>query len=397
MPKEVTLAMPVGLPPTGVAPDVHYAQLATRMTANKAGNVIHVWVSDENDYSGLFTMSRGMTRIVPSGAAMPDGSTASTPSLLLKPWLWDYLALRQAAAPGAVLPKQIAYANVDIAQLDTAVATELSANQRYGTLTTQERTDAKSDFLAGASRLLFAGGVLVARSQIDPSPPGGVPAGRRRLDLSFLDGAGVTLDPAPYFDLWALLSGPAVKTHPLLSTMARPVTPALAPQEGGTRVRISGMGFGGGTTVDVDGQGATDVKTSADGQTAWATLPSHAVGAADVVVTLSGGTALTHSDAVTYVAELGPAARAVLNSFEVRLAELRDRATEMDDAGTLDADAKARFASDFATAENSTPRQIDDRAKALGTPGVTPDVEAAWDDAGAAITELSTAVEALVA
>ena len=78
------------------------------------------------------------------------------------------------------------------------------------------------------------------------------------------------------------------------------VSPNTAPTAGGTTVTLSGTGLEGATAVTVDGQPATFTVNN-DG-TITVTLPAHAAGPADIVVTTPGGTSPTGAGArVTYV------------------------------------------------------------------------------------------------
>ena len=68
------------------------------------------------------------------------------------------------------------------------------------------------------------------------------------------------------------------------------VDPGFGPMAGGTRLTITGSGFGAGATVEVGGAAATDVVV--DGlDRIDCTTPAHAAGAVDVVVRVGGDTA----------------------------------------------------------------------------------------------------------
>ncbi|MFF4777547.1 IPT/TIG domain-containing protein [Microtetraspora fusca] len=79
---------------------------------------------------------------------------------------------------------------------------------------------------------------------------------------------------------------------------AESVSPATGPAAGGTVVTIKGSGFTLDAKVTVGGNAATAV-TVVDQATIKATVPAHAAGAVDVVVTTSGGTS-TLTGAFTY-------------------------------------------------------------------------------------------------
>lgn len=390
---DVTLAMPIGLPPTGTDPATHWPQLETRLNTATSANVVSVWVADEANYSGLFAMTRGMLRLVPTGGTAPDGSTATSPLLLLKPWLWDYLELRKTAAPGSILPKVISYGNVDTATVGTAIGAELAGNPRYSTLTGAERTQAQTDFLAGTIRLLVAAGTMIGRGQVDPSPPSGVPAGRRRLDLAFLGATGTPLAPAGYFELWNLIGGPRVSGHPLLTSAAPPASPASLPLEGGLRIRVRATNATSGTTVTVGGQTATDVEISPAGDAVYATAPARTAGQRDVVVSVPGQAAQTYTGALTYTADLASTARSAVLSYTIVLVELRERAEDLDANSLLDDAARGniRYAADRARSDSVD--AIEQRVMAGGGSLADPAATAPWSDSEEHLAALTTDLE----
>jgi hypothetical protein len=76
------------------------------------------------------------------------------------------------------------------------------------------------------------------------------------------------------------------------------IAPASGPITAGTRVTITGTGFTGATAVTFGGTAATVLTVNSDTQI-MATVPAHAAGAVNVVVTTPGGTA-TGTNAFTY-------------------------------------------------------------------------------------------------
>ena len=88
-----------------------------------------------------------------------------------------------------------------------------------------------------------------------------------------------------------------------VSSQAPPVVTSVAPTSGpaagGQAITITGTGFRVGATVTIGGVPATNV-TVVDATTLTATTPSHAGGAADVVVTNDDSQAATLSAAYTY-------------------------------------------------------------------------------------------------
>ena len=377
----VTLAMPIGLPPQGIAPATHFAALQSRLSANLSAAMAKVWVADEAAYSGLFAMSKGFLRMIPAGSAGPDGVTLAAPMLVLKPWLWDYLALRRNT-PGGALPRLIGYANVEASAVTLAIRAELAANTRYQALTAAERTQAETDFAAGTIKLLVNAGTMIGRALADPAAQAPAQAGWRRLDLIFFDENNAPLDPSLYFDLWGIIGGAWVAGHPLLAALARPVTPAIAPIEGGTRIRVQGNGLTAGTTVDVDGQPATDIEISADGLTLWATVPAHAAGGTDIDVTVPGQTAVTYSGALGYTEDVATAARAIMLSLAVRLAEIRERVLALAAVGPIDPQIKAELSLATDLARDRAPVLIEQRAIAAGASSTSPEIQQALQGGG---------------
>lgn len=393
--QSVTLAMPIGLPPQGTVAATHFAALQSRLSASLTTSLAKVWVANDAAYSGLFAMTKGFLRMIPSGSAGPDGTTLTAPMLVLKPWLWDSIALRRNAPSGG-LPRLIGFGNVDAAAVTLAIRADLTGNPRYQALTTAERTQAETDFAAGTIKLLVNAGTMIGRARADPAAQAPAQPGWRRLDLYFFDENNAPLDPSVYFDLWGIIGGSWVAGHPLLAALARPVTPALAPIEGGTRIRVLGSGFAPGTTIDVGGQAATDIAIATNGQTLWATVPAHAAGGTDVVVTVPGQTAVTFSSALGYTADVAAAARGIVLSLAVRLAEIQDRATAMQAAGTLDIEAKTDFSFILDLERRRAPSLIEERARAQGTSAVGPDVMSAWEDALPGLRSLGDAVAPLL-
>jgi hypothetical protein len=391
---DVNLATPIGLPPGSGDPAAHFKNLGSRLTGTVAsGNIVKAWVANEADYSGLFSMSKGFLTYAPVGAAAPFGGTVSSATLFLKPWLWDYLELRKSAAPGSTLPRLVSYGNVAPADVGAAIDAELGGNPRFSGLSASDRTQARTDFLAGTLRLLVSAGTMIGRPEPDPAPPSGTPTGALRLDLSFLDQTGATLDPAFYFDLWGLVGGRLVSGHPLLEIATRPVTPGLAPLEGRTRLKVTGSGMVQGTAITVGDQAATEVTVASSGAAAYGSVPAGSAGPADVVVTVPGQPAKTYPNAVTYTTDLPSTARAAISSLAVHLAEIRDRAQASQTAGTLTSALKQELRAESDHAMMVMANAIEERSEASGQSVAHPDVGAALSGAGPLIEALLNALE----
>ncbi|MFG1926787.1 IPT/TIG domain-containing protein [Cryptosporangium sp. NPDC048952] len=88
------------------------------------------------------------------------------------------------------------------------------------------------------------------------------------------------------FPLGTYEGGTAAYVAPKITTVA----PDRGFVDGGTRIRISGMGLTGATAVTVGGQLTTDFAVDQNG-VVTATVPAHAAGAVDVVVVLPGADA----------------------------------------------------------------------------------------------------------
>src|SRR5215211_6546535 len=160
--QSVNLAMPVGLPAPGIDPVAHYRDLTANISVEATNvNMVSVWTVNQDRYSGLYAMTKGFLRYIPAGGSAPDDTITTSPMLVLKSWLWDYLELRKNAVPGLPLPKLIAYGHADHDAISDAVRTELSTNPRYRSLSDSERAQAESDFLAGRLTLLTSSATFI--------------------------------------------------------------------------------------------------------------------------------------------------------------------------------------------------------------------------------------------
>jgi hypothetical protein len=389
------LTMPVGLPPAGDDPVVHYNALRTRLSVTvDANNVTSIWVADEDDFSGVFAMCKGFLRYLPAGASALDGTTLTAPMLLLKAWLWDYLALRNGVSAGITVPKLIGYGNVHPGTVTDAVHAELTSNPRYQALSVAERTQIETDFMAGNSQMLVSAATVIARGGVDGA---GGHTGQRRLDLTFLDSVGTNLDPQFYFDLWGLIGGPQVRGHPLVQALARPVTPSQMPLEGGLRVRVSGTGYTTGTTIQIAGQPAADVVVNSAGTAVYATSPALPAGAADVTVTAPNQAAQLYPDAITFTGDLLATVRAAVLAYAVALTEIQEQADALATAGTLDLEARQRLRIATDSAGNVVDNTITTRCDATGSTLYEPAISEIWDRAHDDLLALTTGIMATIA
>lgn len=108
-------------------------------------------------------------------------------------------------------------------------------------------------------------------------------------------GSGLPQDP-PSSLIFSISCVPAAPPEPTITSIA----PAVGPTAGGTPVTITGTNLTGATSVTFGGIPATDPVVVAPTMIT-ATIPAHAAGVVDVVVTTPGGTA-TQAGGFTYVA-----------------------------------------------------------------------------------------------
>ena len=388
--QNVNLVMPVGLPPAGTDAATHYSLLRTRLSSEvDATDVTHVWITNEDAYSGLFAMCKGFLRYFPVGTTAPNGTTLAAPMLTLKTWLWDYLALRQNASAGVTLPKLIGYGNVHPDSVRDAVRDELSTNPRYQSLDAAARTQAETDFMAGDAQMLASAATRIGRGAIES---GGAHASQRRLDLTFLDRDGTNLDPHFFFDLWGLVAGPQVRNHPLMEMLARPVTPSQMPIEGGLRIRVGGTGFTTGTTVQIGGQLASDVAVNSTHSAVYATSPALPAGSVTVVVTIPSQPVRTFSNAITFTIDLLATVRAAALSYAIALSEIREQADALAAAGTLDEAARQRLQGATDLAGIAIQDVVATRSAATGGTLFDPRVSEVWESANNDLLALKTGI-----
>lgn len=336
IPDTPTLAMPIGLPQGGVGADTHYQDLATKLAAEVQGDLsVRIWTDPALAYAAINPMVRSAARFFPTGNAGPGGGVVATDTLIFSTWLWEYLSLRKNSSASAAVPALIRMGNMDQSQLQTAVQTELNANMRYASWAQAEKTQFVTDFLAGSAYMLLDAGTQIGAGAADPSPSGPAPAGHRRIDLAFLEPDGTILDSQFYLDMWGTIGGAFVTGHPLLAALAREVTPSVAPIEGGTRIKAAGQNLTSATTVSIEGNMATNLYVTSDGNAVYFDAPPHSEGMVDVVVNTAGQNPKLISG-FRYVTDLTEAVRAILASLVVALTEIRDDLQIAAIAGPLD-------------------------------------------------------------
>jgi hypothetical protein len=381
---QLTLAMPVGLPAADVDAASFFADLANRIEAQVSATGVSVWSDADALYSGLYPMVKAAVWYVPAGSAGLDGGPVSSPTLYCRTWPLEYLSLRASTGGGdTALPAVIGYGSVDPAEVELAIASELVSNEQYAHLTDAERTTTVSDFMAGNARLLVEAGHRIGMGQVDGSRADG----DRRVDIILSGTTDLPLPPAFYWSLWATVGGELVTGHPLIALVQGPVSPAMAPIEGGIRVKLSGEGLTNTTPVSFGGVAATAARASADGTAIYVDAPAGAAGTVDVVV----GTT-THSAAFAYTEDVVATAQAALTSQILYLGELAALAS----AGSLDDDTRLRLGIELDHAGIVAGGAIERRSSATGAPAIDPAVADLIAAALPALTSLDASARAAI-
>jgi hypothetical protein len=379
---QLTLAMPVGLPATGVDAAAFFADLAGRIEAQVSATVVSVWTDADAVYSGLYPMVKAAVWYAPVGAAGLDGGPVSSPTLYCRTWPLEYLSLRASTGGGdTALPAVIGYGNVDPDEVELAIASELASNEQYANLSDADRTTIVSDFMAGNARLLVEAGHRIGMGQVDSSRADG----DRRVDVTLSGSTDLPLPPAFYWSLWATVGGELVTGHPLIALVQGPVSPAMAPIEGGIRVKLSGTGLTNTTPVSFGGVAATAARASADGTAIYVDAPAGAAGTVDVVV----GTT-TYSAAFAYTEDVVATAQAALTSHLLYLGELAALAS----AGPLDDDTWLKLKIEADHAGVTAGGAIEHRSSAIGAPAIDPAVADLIAAGLPTLTSLDAAVRA---
>jgi IPT/TIG domain len=342
MPDTPTLAMPIGLPPDSASKDTHYQNLTMKLAAEIQSDLsIRIWTDPALPYATINPMVRSAAKFYPSGSTGPGGGTFATDTLIFSTWLWEYLSLRQSASASAAVPALIRVGNIDLSEMRTAVQAELNASARYANWTPANRAQFVTDFIAGSRFMLVDAGTKFGAGAADPSPSGSAPAGDRCIDFAFLTPDGTILDSQLYFEMWGTIGGDLVTGHPLLTALAREVTPGVAPIEGGTRIRVIGQGFTSTTTVSVGGTTALNLYVTPDGKTVYFDAPAGSEGAADVQVDTPSLPSKVIIGGLEYVSDLAKTVRAVSSSLAVGLGEIDQKLDDQITGGTVTDQARA--------------------------------------------------------
>lgn len=348
------LAMPVGLPGEGAAAAAPFAALRGRMEAAVTDRVLSVWTDPALPYSGICPMVRSAV------SCLPDGG--GTRTLHCQTWLWEYLKLRSSAGDGA-LPFLITFANLDEAAVRTDLTAELTGNPKYANLTSRERTDSVAALLAGNARLVADAGTPLGLGRVDTAHA----RGWRKVVISLYDADMNRLDPAFYVTLWETIGGEHVAGHPLISLVQGPVTPAIAPVEGGTRIKVTGAGLTAASTVTIGGRAASAVRVRPDGTgtALYATVPPGTAGKTDLVVD-----GATFAGAFAYTEDVAATARAAMASLVLHLGELTDQAGLLAAAGPLDDETRAGMRNALERAARHAGEAVEARSRCAGAPAL---------------------------
>ncbi len=154
---------------------------------------------------------------------------------------------------------------------------------------TNEVTITGNNFTPGAVKLKFGEtqttGAALSATTIKATVPARTTAGA--VDVELLIDANQS----------AKLAGGYTYLDKLAVTQ---VAPATAPAAGGTIIKISGRGFVSGAQVQIGGVQATEVNVANDHNSITVTLPAHAPGLVDIVVTNPNGKLATLLNGFTY-------------------------------------------------------------------------------------------------
>lgn len=377
----LTLALPLGLPDAGTDAAAFFTDLGSRIRATVTGNCISAWTDPDALYSGVGPMIKAAVWYVRAGDPGLDGTTPVTSNTLYcKTWLWQYISLRTAAGGGStLLPAVIALANLEEAAVQSAVSAELAGNSKYANLTDDERATSLADFLAGSARLVADAGTCLGCGEVDTSQADGY----RRADVTLFDADGNSLDPAFYFSLWDTIGGTLVDGHPLIPLVQGPVTPALAPIEGGIRVRVTGTGLSDGSVVIIGGAEATDAWAGSGGTTLYVTVPEGTAGPVDVTV---DGTA--YAGAFAYTEDVLATAQAAVLAYMLALGEVSERAAALSAAGSLDDAAREDLLGRLYQAGLTTGQVIEERSANAGAAAIDTGAETLLSDSLASLQTL---------
>lgn len=336
-------AMPIGLPADPLDAATQFAGLHSRLEAEiNTSKSFSAWVVNDPVYTGVHAMVRGLLVFVPAGRVDAFGRTATTPTLMLKVWIVDYLKLKKFA--GSVAPKLICYRNLDVTEVTNAVRTLIAASPslagRAATLLPQ--------LMAGQGSLLVKAGAVIGRGAVEANSNVPSRVGRRRVDIEFQDESGAALNPGESIGCWQNAGGALVNDHPLLDAVGLPCFPAVAPVEGRTWIRLSLRTSGSAVTrVTVGGVDAFNWKLNGIGTRLYVEVPPRPPGTFNIEISLVGGTSQTYASVLRYVDDLDEAVHAVAASRGVALEVVEESFSTVPSDAVL-SEGEVIFAEDIA-------------------------------------------------
>lgn len=335
--------MPIGLPADPLDAATQFAGLHSRLEAEtNTTNSFSAWVVNDPVYTGVYAMVRGLLFFVPAGGGDALGRTATTPTLMLKVWMVDYLKLKKLA--GSVAPKVICYRNLDVTEVTNALRTLIAANpflaSRAATLLSQ--------LMAGQGSLLVKAGAMIGRGAVEVSSNVPSRVGRRRVDIEFEDESGAALSPSESIGCWQNAGGALVDDHPLLDAVGQPCFPAVAPVEGRTWIRLSLRSTGSSVArVAVGGVDALNWRLNGIGTRLYAAVPPRSPGTFNIEISLTSGTTQTYANVLRYVDDLDEAVHAVAASRGVALEVVEESFSTVPPDAVL-SEQEVTFAEDIA-------------------------------------------------
>lgn len=307
--------MPIGLPADPLDAATQFAGLRSRLEAEiNTADSFSAWVVNDPMYTSVHAMVRGLLVFVPAGGVDALGRTATTPTLMLKVWMVDYLKLKKLA--GSAAPKLICYRNLDVTEVNNALRILIAGNPflagRAATLLPQ--------LMAGQGLLLVKAGAVMGRGAVEVNSNVPTRVGRRRVDIEFEDESGAALNPGESIGCWQNAGGAFVDDHPLLDAVGQPCFPAVVPVEGRTWIRLSLRTTGSAVTrITVGGVDAFNWKLNGIGTRLYVEVPPRPPGTFNIEISLVSGTNQTYANVLRYVDDLDEAVHAVAASRGVAL------------------------------------------------------------------------------
>lgn len=335
MNETVNLAMPFGLPNEEVDMLAHYQNLKDESSLEVEGDTAIIFTTAASEWSSIHTMCRCVVEVLPAGSTALEGVEVTDPIVMIKPWLWDFLQMSENAG-GSLLPSKVLYQNIDLAELENDIRTEIDTNERYSSLTAAEKISLVNQFLNSEAKLLMEPESRLGLGKIETS---GANLGKRRFTLQFYDYDNELLALSGVAEIFSLVGGRSVPEHPFTNHFSLAVWPNIAPVEGGIRFKVEDENFPDGTSLIVGGTtiAAEEIRISPDRTTVYATLPlGTADESVDVVVVILGGDNLEFLNAITYKNGMVESLRSGIVSLIISLQELIEKLELETEEGSID-------------------------------------------------------------